>query len=175
MYICDLKVMDGLPCRENYYCPAPLCLLYVNGYSKLVPIAIQLKQVPGHDNPIFLPSDHWIDWLLAKIFYQSAHSQVCVQHNLYYSDITYFLPYSCLIWWSIVLAIKLRITNYYYTMISTFELLAVMALLERPLHMGISLLFFDSYILLQCKAPKLLMQLAYNRHFHGLDHLFLVV
>ena len=76
VYICDMKIMDGLPTREGQYSSAPICLLYVNGSDQLVPIAIQLKQKPGEDNPIFLPSDGWIDWLLAKIYYQSAHSQV---------------------------------------------------------------------------------------------------
>ena len=76
MYICDLKIMDGLACKDGFYAAAPLCLLYVNGSDQLVPIAIQLQQQPGEDNPIFMPSDHWIDWLLAKMFYQSAHGQV---------------------------------------------------------------------------------------------------
>ena len=80
MYICDLSTyMDGLPCRKGYYCPAPICLLYVNTANKLVPIAIQLKKDPGDDNPIFLPTDHWIDWLTAKIYYRSADAQVCKQ------------------------------------------------------------------------------------------------
>ena len=68
--------MDGLPTREGQFCAAPIGLLYVNGSDQLVPIAIQLKQVPGEDNPIFLPSDNWIDWILAKIYYQSASTQV---------------------------------------------------------------------------------------------------
>ena len=68
--------MDGLPTREGQFCAAPICLLYVNGSDQLVPIAIQLKQVPGEDNPVFLPSDNWIDWILAKIYYQSASTQV---------------------------------------------------------------------------------------------------
>ena len=76
VYICDLKIMDGLPTREGQYCAAPICLLYVNGSGQLVPIAIQLQQKPGKENPIFLPSDGWIDWLLAKIYYTSASSQV---------------------------------------------------------------------------------------------------
>ena len=76
VYICNLKIMDELPTRGGQYSTAPICLLYVNGSDQLVPIAIQLKQVPGEENPIFLPSDNWIDWLLAKIFYQSAHAQV---------------------------------------------------------------------------------------------------
>ena len=77
VYICDLsEIMDGLPCREGCYCPAPICLLYVNGANKLVPIAIQLKKTPGPDNPIFLPTDNWFDWVLAKIYYRSADAQV---------------------------------------------------------------------------------------------------
>ena len=32
MYICVLSdVMDGLKCKEDCYCSAPICLLYVNG------------------------------------------------------------------------------------------------------------------------------------------------
>lgn len=70
--------MDGLKCRKGYYCPAPTCLLRVNDAGQLVPIAIQLKKEPGPENPIFLPTDNWMDWLLAKIYYQCAHSQVSV-------------------------------------------------------------------------------------------------
>ena len=69
--------MHGLPCKENHYCAAPLCLLYVNGCNQLVPIAIQLKRDTAADNPIFLPSDTRIDWLLAKMYYSSASAQVC--------------------------------------------------------------------------------------------------
>ena len=68
--------MDGLPTQEGQYCAAPIFLLYVNGDNQLVPIAIQLKQKAGEENPIFLPSDHLMDWLLAKIYYQSANLQV---------------------------------------------------------------------------------------------------
>ena len=82
VYICDLsEIMDGLKCREGYYCAAPICLLYVNKSMKLVPIAIQLKKTPGPDNPIFLPSDHWFDWVLAKIYFKSADAQVVCSGN----------------------------------------------------------------------------------------------
>ena len=68
--------MDGVPCREGYYCAAPICLLYVNAADQLVPIAIQLKKDPGPENPIFFPTDPYLDWLLAKIYYRSAENQV---------------------------------------------------------------------------------------------------
>uniref|UniRef100_A0A671X3Q8 Arachidonate lipoxygenase 3 n=1 Tax=Sparus aurata TaxID=8175 RepID=A0A671X3Q8_SPAAU len=38
----------------------------------LMPIAIQLKQTPADDNPIFFPTDSEYDWLMAKIFVRSA-------------------------------------------------------------------------------------------------------
>ena len=82
MYICDLStIMDGLPCREGYYCAAPICLLYVNLAKQLVPIAIQLKKTPGADNPIFLPTDNWFDWVLAKIYFRNADAQVKILMN----------------------------------------------------------------------------------------------
>ena len=77
MYICNLsELLDGLLCREGYYCAAPLCLLYVNPAGNLVPIAIQLQRNPGKDNPIFLPTDYWLDWLLAKIYFSNSNAQV---------------------------------------------------------------------------------------------------
>eukprot|EP00731_Ephydatia_muelleri_P012472 Em0006g1366a len=36
---------------------------------------MKLKQEPGSDNPIFLPTDSWADWTLAKMYYQCAHAQ----------------------------------------------------------------------------------------------------
>lgn len=32
----------------------------------------QLKQQPSEENPVFLPSDHKTDWLLAKMFLRNA-------------------------------------------------------------------------------------------------------
>ncbi len=83
MYICNMEIMDGLMPREGYVAPAPICLLHVNEHDQLVPIAIQLRQGireedKKYPNPIFLPSDGLIDWTLAKIYYQAAHSQVHV-------------------------------------------------------------------------------------------------
>ena len=76
VYLCALEIMDGVPCKEGTYCTAPLCLLHVNAAGQLKPISIQLGQKPGKDNPIFLPSDSWVDWTAAKIYYMSSHAQV---------------------------------------------------------------------------------------------------
>lgn len=48
----------------------------MNAAQQLVPIAIQLKKDPGPNNPVFLPTDSWFEWLLAKMFYRAADAQV---------------------------------------------------------------------------------------------------
>ncbi|XP_030644131.1 arachidonate 15-lipoxygenase B-like [Chanos chanos] len=76
IFLCDYKRLDGLSGnvinKKQQYLSAPMCLLFSNPEGKLLPIAIQLKQEPGEENPIFLPSDSESDWLLAKIFVRSA-------------------------------------------------------------------------------------------------------
>ena len=76
-----MEIMEGLACRDGTYCTAPLCLLYVNAAGQLKPIAIQLSQTPGENSPIFLHTDAWLDWLMAKIYYLSSHAQVFLTHN----------------------------------------------------------------------------------------------
>uniref|UniRef100_A0A3B3XBG5 Lipoxygenase domain-containing protein n=1 Tax=Poecilia mexicana TaxID=48701 RepID=A0A3B3XBG5_9TELE len=76
IFLCDYKRMDGVKANtindEKQYLMAPLVLLHKTPDDKLMPIAIQLKQKPAEDNPIFLPSDSEYDWLMAKIFVRSA-------------------------------------------------------------------------------------------------------
>uniref|UniRef100_A0A3B3TTG4 Arachidonate 15-lipoxygenase B-like n=1 Tax=Poecilia latipinna TaxID=48699 RepID=A0A3B3TTG4_9TELE len=76
IFLCDYKQMDGVKTNtindEKQYLMAPLVLLHKTPDDKLMPIAIQLKQKPAEDNPIFLPSDSEYDWLMAKIFVRSA-------------------------------------------------------------------------------------------------------
>ncbi|XP_068183028.1 polyunsaturated fatty acid 5-lipoxygenase [Antennarius striatus] len=80
IYIVDYEVLDGIspndtdPCTAQFL-TAPMCLLYKNTEKKVLPIAIQLSQTPGEDNPIFLPTDKDYDWLLAKIWVRSADFQ----------------------------------------------------------------------------------------------------
>nr|XP_057902035.1 arachidonate 12-lipoxygenase, 12R-type-like [Doryrhamphus excisus] len=76
IYLCDYKNLDGLPGNTvqgmQQYMAAPLVLFHKTPNDKLMPIAIQLKQTPGKDNPIFVPNDSTYDWLTAKIFVRSA-------------------------------------------------------------------------------------------------------
>ncbi|KAL2096941.1 hypothetical protein ACEWY4_006148 [Coilia grayii] len=76
IFLCDYKILEGLVgnvvlCKQQYL-TAPLCLLYSNPEGKMLPLAIQLGQKPGADNPIFLPTDTKNDWLLAKIYVRGA-------------------------------------------------------------------------------------------------------
>ncbi|XP_065813787.1 polyunsaturated fatty acid lipoxygenase ALOX15B-like [Labrus bergylta] len=76
IYLCDYKLLDGVEANTingiKQYLMAPLVLLQRTPDDKLMPIAIQLKQTPGDNNPIFFPTDSEYDWLMAKIFVRSA-------------------------------------------------------------------------------------------------------
>lgn len=76
IYLCDYKRLDGLQANtingKKQYMMAPLVLFQKTPDDKLMPIAIQLKQTPADDNPIFYPTDSEYDWLMAKIFVRSA-------------------------------------------------------------------------------------------------------
>ncbi|XP_046901366.1 polyunsaturated fatty acid lipoxygenase ALOX15B-like [Hypomesus transpacificus] len=76
IYLVDYKQLDGVTANvingKQQYITAPLVLLQKTPNDKLMPVAIQLKQKPGEDNPIFFPNDSEYDWLMAKIFVRSA-------------------------------------------------------------------------------------------------------
>jgi arachidonate 15-lipoxygenase len=86
IYLADYQALDGLPCGVSHagqkYLTAPLALFAVprgagrrRGGVSLRPIAIQLGQRPGPDNPIFLPSDGW-GWKIAKSFVTTADGNI---------------------------------------------------------------------------------------------------
>uniref|UniRef100_A0A8C4ZN26 Arachidonate 15-lipoxygenase B-like n=1 Tax=Gadus morhua TaxID=8049 RepID=A0A8C4ZN26_GADMO len=79
IFLCDYKLLDGLKANKvngkQQYLMAPLVLLHKTPEDQLMPIAIQLKQEPSEDNPIFFPTDSEYDWLLAKMFVRSADFQ----------------------------------------------------------------------------------------------------
>ncbi|XP_039523271.1 hydroperoxide isomerase ALOXE3-like isoform X1 [Pimephales promelas] len=76
IFLSDYKMLDELVGNvvsgRQQYLTAPLVLLYCNPQGLMLPIAIQLRQKPGKDNPIFLPTDSKADWKLAKIFVRNA-------------------------------------------------------------------------------------------------------
>ncbi|XP_036403890.1 arachidonate 12-lipoxygenase, 12S-type [Megalops cyprinoides] len=80
VYLVDHAIMDGVPANtirnRQQHLAAPLCLLYEHPEDGLIPLAIQLRQTPGLDSPIFLPSDPPLAWLLAKIWVRHAEFQV---------------------------------------------------------------------------------------------------
>ncbi|CAL1596190.1 unnamed protein product [Knipowitschia caucasica] len=77
IFICDYKVLHGVKANiihgKVQQLTAPLVLLYKTLEGELKPIAIQLKQTPAVDNPVFFPTDSEYDWLLAKTFVRNAY------------------------------------------------------------------------------------------------------
>jgi arachidonate 5-lipoxygenase len=52
-----------------------MALFYLNKEDELMPVAIQLFQKPGVDNPVYLPNDPPHTWLMAKMFYNMGDAQ----------------------------------------------------------------------------------------------------
>ncbi|XP_069775997.1 arachidonate 12-lipoxygenase, 12S-type [Narcine bancroftii] len=97
IYIIDYKILDGTQGNvisgKQQYVVAPICLLFQDPQNRLMPIAIQLRQQPGPNNPIFLPSDPENLWLLAKIWVRSSDFQL--HQVLYHLCATHLLGEVC--------------------------------------------------------------------------------
>ncbi|KAM3590259.1 uncharacterized protein V6R79_006714 [Siganus canaliculatus] len=80
IYLLDYVIMDEIPSNiirgKPQYIAAPLCLLYQHPDDGLIPIAIQLKQKPDKETPVFLPRDPPLAWLLAKTWVRHSEFQV---------------------------------------------------------------------------------------------------
>ncbi|XP_028640217.1 arachidonate 15-lipoxygenase B isoform X3 [Grammomys surdaster] len=81
LFLVDHGILSGVQTNvingKPQFSAAPMTLLYQSsGSGPLLPIAIQLKQTPGPDNPIFLPSDDKWDWLLAKTWVRNAEYSI---------------------------------------------------------------------------------------------------
>lgn len=72
LFTCDFTILEGLPVRPDFVLCAPIGLFFVDSEKQLRPIAIQLFQKPGPDNPIFLPTDHSLTWALVKMWYNNS-------------------------------------------------------------------------------------------------------
>ncbi|OWF44210.1 allene oxide synthase-lipoxygenase protein-like isoform X2 [Mizuhopecten yessoensis] len=72
LFFIDYKILEDIPCSGGRMICAPIALFFVNKDQKLMPVAIQLKQKPGQDNPVFLPTDPEYTWLTAKLWFNNA-------------------------------------------------------------------------------------------------------
>ena len=85
IYYVDYPYFEGIKVAENgdpRYVTSPLAMFYVRASGDFVPIAIQIRDVPAEDNPIFTPSDSEMDWMLAKTFLKNTdiHVQTLYHH-----------------------------------------------------------------------------------------------
>ena len=72
----------GRPVRPRYMV-SPLCLFYSDKDGDLLPIAIQLHQKPGEDNPIWTPRDSEADWTFAKMWVRATDAHVHMINEVY--------------------------------------------------------------------------------------------
>ncbi|XP_044273048.1 polyunsaturated fatty acid lipoxygenase ALOX15B-like [Varanus komodoensis] len=88
IFLADYKVLEGVPTTlvngKEQFIAAPLCLLHQKPTGEITPIAIQLSQHPGHQSPIFLPTDDGWIWILAKTWVRNAefHTHEVIAHLL---------------------------------------------------------------------------------------------
>lgn len=83
LYLLDYPLLEDVS-TKNGYLTAPICLLYVDKLGRLLPIAAQLRQMPGPQNPVFTPKDSAWLWVTVTRFLQSAdaHMHEIVSHLL---------------------------------------------------------------------------------------------
>lgn len=72
IYIIDLKDIEGISVPSGRTMTRPIALFHEKPNGDLMPIAIQLFQQPAENNPVFLPSDPPLKWLLVKMYYNNA-------------------------------------------------------------------------------------------------------
>ncbi|XP_033639994.1 arachidonate 5-lipoxygenase-like [Asterias rubens] len=72
LYYVDYDILQGLPVKKGTPIISPIGLFFVNKDKNLVPVALQLEQEKGPENPIFIPSDPEYTWLLAKMWFNFA-------------------------------------------------------------------------------------------------------
>lgn len=79
LFLADYRMLTGAATGVYNGAPKylydPMALFAAGDDGALVPVAIQLQQTPGPDNPIFLPS-HGVNWDLAKVMVMVADCNV---------------------------------------------------------------------------------------------------
>lgn len=80
LYLADYAMLDGAELgtfpHGQKYLYAPLALFVITGAQKeLLPVAIQCRQQPAADNPIFTPDDGY-NWLIAKTIVETADGNI---------------------------------------------------------------------------------------------------
>lgn len=78
IFIVNHKRLEGVQCKDNRTLCTPMALFHAKRNGDLLPLAIQLFQQPGPQNPVFLPSDDKYVWLLAKMYFNNAD---CAYHQ----------------------------------------------------------------------------------------------
>ncbi|ESP02740.1 hypothetical protein LOTGIDRAFT_137999 [Lottia gigantea] len=74
LFIVDLDILEDLDCKDGAIMCSPIALFMVDNKKQLRPIAIQLFQQPGTDNPVFLPTDDPNLWIVVKMWFNNADS-----------------------------------------------------------------------------------------------------
>ena len=80
LYLADYALLDGAELSSfpngQKYLYAPLALFVIDRTTKdLRPVAIQCRQIPAADNPIFTPNDGY-NWLIAKTIVETADGNI---------------------------------------------------------------------------------------------------
>ncbi|XP_076115119.1 polyunsaturated fatty acid 5-lipoxygenase-like [Mytilus galloprovincialis] len=90
LFIIDLALLEGCPAKtEDLVITCPFSLFYFNNANHLMPIAIQLFQQKGTNNPVFLPSDPEYTWMMAKMWYNLAEAHY--HQALTHLNLTHFM------------------------------------------------------------------------------------
>jgi len=66
LFMINYELIESIPRKKDRHVSPAMCLLYLNHLQCLVPIAIQLKQCSGPENPVYTPKDYEYDWRQKK-------------------------------------------------------------------------------------------------------------
>ncbi|XP_067141710.1 polyunsaturated fatty acid 5-lipoxygenase-like [Centruroides vittatus] len=89
IFIIDLKILENIYTAENHVVCKPMALFYLDDNDNILPIAIQLFQEKGSDNPVFTPADPPYTWLLVKMYFN--HAEVMYHESCTHLGFTHFL------------------------------------------------------------------------------------